>query len=103
MKQVIEINEVVETIELAEGTCEVCASASAHFDEATPRLVVDLDCFLRTTDLRSPERQFGAGWLPKKESLKESAGLDEAVDLTKDIFRRWVRKVRQSIPPRDQR
>jgi len=99
MKQIIQINEVVGTIELTEGRCEVCASVDAHFDEVGARLILDLDCQLRTTDLLSAERQFRTDWLPKKQTLKESAVLDDAVDLAKDVFHGWVRKVRNSIPP----
>lgn len=98
MKHVIDTNEVLGTVELATGTCEVCASADANYDESAGRLVVALNSFLRTTDLRAKEKRLSADWLPKPETVTESAGPDETVEVARDIFHRWVRKVRQAAP-----
>jgi len=81
---------VLGKVEMPEGACEVCASAKANYDEEHSRLVVDLASFLRTADLPNKERQLSAPWLPHQET----------VDLARDIFHSWVRKVRQAMLPR---
>lgn len=98
MKRVIDTSEVLGTVETPQGMCEVCAAADAHYDEDVARLVVKLDAYLRTTDLRAKEQRFPAGWLPKPETVRESVGPDETVEMARDIFHRWVRKVREAIP-----
>ncbi len=98
MKRVIDTSEVLGTVELPAGTCEICAAADASYDEDAARLVVDLGAFLRTTDLRKKERRFSANWLPGKETITESVGPDETVEMAKDIFHRWIRKVRSVVP-----
>lgn len=99
MKRVIDTSEVLGTVETAEGPCEVYVSADAGFDEARGRLVVKLEAFLRPTDLLAKERHFRADWLPKNETVMESVGPEETVELARDIFHRWVRKVREAAPP----
>ncbi len=58
MKRVIDTSEVLGTVETPEGTCEVGASADANYDETAAHLVVRLDAFLRTTDLRAKQKRF---------------------------------------------
>ena len=98
MKRVIDTNEVLGTVETPEGQCEVCAGADAGFDEATGRLVVKLEAFLRPAGFLAKERHFRADWLPKSETVTESVGPDETVELARDIFSRWVRRVREAAP-----
>ena len=76
----------------------MCASADANYDEEATRLVVKMDAFLRTTDLLTKERRFPAEWLPKPETVRETVGPDETVEMADDTFQRWVRKVRQAVP-----
>jgi hypothetical protein len=98
MKRVIDTSEVLGTIDLSSGSCELCAAADANYDEETHQLVIRLNSFLRTTDLRSKEKQMSANWLPHSETVVESVGSDEALELARDIFHRWVRKVRATAP-----
>ncbi len=98
MKRVIDTSEVVGTVELPAGVCEICASAEANYDQDAARMVVDLDAFLRTTDLRKKERRFPADWLPGKETISESVGPEETLEMARDIFHRWVGKVRGAAP-----
>jgi len=97
MKRVIDTSEVLGTVETPQGTCEVCAAADAQYDEDAARLVVKLDAYLRTTDLRTKEQQFAAGWLPKPETVREGVGPDETVEMARDIFHHWVRRVREAV------
>jgi hypothetical protein len=93
----MDTSEVLGTADRREGPCEVCASADARYDDEHGHLVVNLDSFLRTTDLRAKERRLTADWLPAKQSVTESVGPDEASEMARDIFHRWVHKVRQAM------
>jgi len=99
MKRVLDTTEVLGWVETPHGNCEVCASAEANYDESAGRLVVELRSFFRTTNLRVKERQFSADWAPQRETVTESVGPNETVEVARDIFHRWVRKVRQAAPP----
>jgi hypothetical protein len=98
MKRIIDTSEVLGTVEVPQGACELYASADASFDEAAGRLVVKLEAFLRPTDLLAKERHFRADWLPENETVTESVGLDECREMAREIFHRWVRKVREAAP-----
>ena len=77
----------------------MCASAEAGFDEAAGRLVVTLGAFLRPTDLLVKERHFRADWLPANETVSEPVAREECHEMAREIFHRWVRKVREAAPP----
>jgi hypothetical protein len=98
MKRVIDTSEVLGRVEESEATCDLCASADACFDEDAGRLVVRLKSFLRTTDLLTKERQFRASWLPEDKMVSETVSLDDCDGVARDIFHRWVRKVREAAP-----
>lgn len=98
MKRVIDTIEALGAVETPGGPCEVYVSADAAFDEALGRLVVKLEAFLQPADLLAKERHLRAEWLPKNETVVETVGSEETVDLARDIFRRWVRKVREAAP-----
>ena len=98
MKRIIDTSEVLGTVETPEGTREVCISAEANYDEGKGRLTVELKSFLRNTDLVAKEKHFRADWLPKPQTVRESAGPDETVELAREIFHRWERKVREAAP-----
>jgi hypothetical protein len=98
MKRVIDTSEVLGVVETAEGPREVCAAAEATYEEDTGRLLVNLMAYLRSTDLLSKEKRWTAGWLPKPEIVRESVGPDETVEMARDIFHRWVRRLREAVP-----
>lgn len=98
MKRIISTSEIIGSFTRDEREFEICATAEAEFDESKSQLLLSLDSFIRPVDIRSKEQHLSADWLPKKQSLKESVSQDEAVDLAKEIFHRWVGKVRQSVP-----
>ena len=99
MKRVIDTSEVLGKVETPGGNCEVYVSAEAGFDEAAGRLVVKLEAFLRPAGLLVKERHFRADWLPTNETVTESVAREECHDVARDIFHRWVRKVREAAPP----
>ena len=98
MKRIIDTSEVLGTVEVPEGTCEVCAAAEAGFDEAAGRLVVTLEAYLRPAGLLVKERHFRADWLPRGETITEPVGREESGEMARDVFHRWVRKVREAAP-----
>ena len=98
MKRLISSSEIIGLFTRDDHEFEVCATGEANFDEGKSELIIELDNFIRPVDLRAKEAHLSADWLPRKLALKESVSQDEAVDLAKDIFQRWVGKVRQSIP-----
>jgi hypothetical protein len=98
MKRIIETSEAIGTVETEQGTHELCAAAEAGYDEETGRLVVKLEAFLRPAGLLAKERHIGADWLPENETLTETVSLDECRELAREIFHRWVRKVREAAP-----
>lgn len=98
MKRIISAAEIVGSFMQDGRRMEVCAIAEANFDESQSQLQIELNSFVRPVDLRAREQHLEAGWLPNKQNLKESVSQDEAIDLAKEIFHRWVAKVRRAIP-----
>jgi len=98
MKRVIDTSEVLGTVETPEGVSELCASAVAGFDEADGRLTMTLEAFLRPVDLRAKERHLRADWLPDSQIVTESMDPEETGEVAREIFHRWVRKVREAAP-----
>ena len=98
MKRVIDTSETLGEVDTPAGRRELCVEADASYDEATGCLVVKLVAFLRNTDLVTKEKHSTADWVPHPETIRESVGPDETVDLARDIFHRWVRKVREAAP-----
>jgi len=98
MKPIIDTFVALGEMDTTEGRRELCVAADANFDEAAGRLVVRLEAFLRNTDLVTKEKHSTASWLPQPETVSESVGPEETVELARDIFHRWVRKVRETAP-----
>lgn len=98
MKRISDTSEMLGVVETPEGLRELCASAEANYDEEMERLMVKLEAFLRNVDLVTKERRFTANWLPKAETLCESVGPEDASEVAREIFHRWVRKIRAAAP-----
>lgn len=98
MKNVVDTSEVLGTVETPGGRCELCASAVATFDEAAGRMTVRLEAVLRPAGLLAKERHFCADWLPEDETVTESVAREDCHELGREIFHRWVKKVRESAP-----
>lgn len=98
MKRIIDVSEVIGTVETPVGEYEVCASADANYDPDARQLVVRLESFLRSTDIRVTEKHVPAEWLPKAETITESVGSEEALALARTLFQRWVQKIRRASP-----
>ena len=94
--QVISISEIVQVIEHLNR--EVCATAEANYDEGSGCLVIELDSFVRPIDLLHAEQRLRPAWLPTSETIRERMDISEAGSAAKEIFRRWVSRVRSSRP-----
>lgn len=99
MKRVIDITEALGVVATQHGPREVCATGDARYEESKHQLVMDLTSFLRPTDLVAPEYHTTARWMPTPESLRESVDPVDATALAREIFFRWVRRVRAAAPP----
>jgi hypothetical protein len=98
MKRVLNISEALGQIETSDGPREVCVTAEASYDENNGRLIITLNSCLRTTGIRSKGEQSSAAWLPKPETVRESASPDETSELAREVFQRWVQRVRRAAP-----
>jgi hypothetical protein len=98
MKRIISSSEIIRLFTREDHEFEVCATGAANFDERKSQLIVELDSFIRPAEVRAKETHLPADWLPRKQTLREFVAHDAAVDLAKDIFHRWVGKLRQSVP-----
>src|SRR5262245_9211859 len=98
MKRIIDTSEVLGAVELAEGLCEVCASAEASFDESASWLQVKLGAFLRPSELLAKERRIQATLLPRDEVVTECVAREECHEVAREIFHHWTRKVRDAAP-----
>jgi hypothetical protein len=96
VKNIISLSEIVGEIERPEGPCELCASADGAYDEASARLNVKLDCFLRPSGT-AEGTTIPVDWLPHPETVTESVSRPEASAMSKDIFSAWVRRVRKAV------
>lgn len=98
MKKIISRSEVVGLIHAAEKELEVCATVDASYDDASSQMIAELDSFLRPVDIRGKESHLAADWLPRKEIVRESTGPGDASSFARDIFQRWVKRIREAVP-----
>jgi len=98
MKRIYSSSQIIGSFTRAEKEFETCATAEAQFDEEHSLVLIELDSFIRPVDLVSKEEHLQVGWLPKKESIKETISLEEAPDLAREIFHRWVHRIQRAMP-----
>lgn len=98
MRNVISISEVAASHQGTKGLCEVMASAEATYNEAQSVLLVQLEAYLRPVGCEFGSRRLMEGWLPPKDMVVEAVSFEDAIPATREIFQRWVEKVRRCIP-----
>ena len=94
MKSDLFLSEVVTTRETACGAIEVCALADGKFDGASSMLELRTDAYLQDTS----GAQFRPDWLPHGETVREHVPHEELRELGREVFGRWVRRVRDAVP-----
>jgi hypothetical protein len=97
MKRIFSSSQIIGPFTRDKQALQACATAEAQYDEERSQLVIELDSFVRSANLRAKEEHLHTNWLPKKQSLTESVSADEAPDLARDIYHRWIGRVRQSV------
>jgi hypothetical protein len=97
MKRIFSTSLIVGPCRSESQDLEACATGEALYDEEQSQLILELDSFLRPADFRFKEEHLPADFLPVRQTFKESVSQDEAPELARDIFQRWVRTVRQSV------
>jgi hypothetical protein len=95
MRHIISINEILDTPRVDDEVCELLASAEAFYDDAQSQVAVELEAGLRPRDSRTVLNQTVAEWPARKETVKESVPRMEARLAAREIFNRWVRKLRE--------
>jgi hypothetical protein len=83
----------VATRETDGGTQDVCAVANGQFDRATSMLEIKLDAYLHNF----AGARFRPHWLPKSDTVREHVPHDEMHEVGRDIFHRWVGKVKGAV------
>jgi hypothetical protein len=91
-------SEIVELIIRGGKDYEVWAAAEGEYDEAGGELRLHLDAFQKLADIRAREELQRPAWLPKPQTVREKVPREEATELAREIFQRWVGRVRQAIP-----
>lgn len=97
MRGVVSLSEIVTTLEGSTGPEEVVATAEGSYDDSHRQVEVRLEAFLRPVDLVHAEKHLSADWLPAAQTAREGVDREEASSLARDLFHRWVRKVREAV------
>ena len=97
MSHILNTTEIVGTIQLPQGKFELCALGDATYKQSSTSLVVGLEANLRPC-LGSETVPVKPEWMPAPQTVTEHVAIEEAAELARDIFRRWVRKVREAAP-----
>lgn len=90
---------ILESREAGRGVYEICATATALYDEEERELVLDLDSFVRRVIHAGKDEMLHPSWLPKKDSIRTHLDLDEVPEAAREVTQGWWGKVRKNIPP----
>lgn len=98
MEHIIFISEVLNDGQGGDAAAEVVATADAIYDSGAQKVAVELGVFARRVAVSGDGENLSMPWLPHAERVVEHLARDEAADFAKDVFRSWVKKVRDLIP-----
>src|SRR5688572_23716694 len=98
MTHVASVQEVVEQCENDHGPCELIATAEAFYSHYHAVLLVRVEAFIQPAGCGPKALRLTEDWLPPKETFVEAVTLEQAPQTTKEIFERWIDKVRRSVP-----
>ena len=90
-------SEILETLHVGDQEQEVVAVVEAFHNPDKERVHVRLDVFLREVNQRGPDRELRPEWLPRPQEADEGVSADDATSLARDLFHRWVGKVREAL------
>src|SRR3954470_17552334 len=95
---VLDTVRIVETREVRHESYEICATAHASHDDATGKMRVALDAFVRHFEMRGRDEILRPPWLPRNDVVETRVSLEEAPDAAKEIFGSWAQKIRKTVP-----
>ena len=98
MEHFISISEIIGNVRDGAREGQVCATADTEYDNATSSVRVTLDSFVRPLP-PSGNGTHAEPWLPAPENVSEHLPRGEVSEFTRDVFKKWVRQVREAIPP----
>jgi hypothetical protein len=98
MNSILNTSEIVGTVGFPEGEFEVCASADANYQHSSNTLTTQLTCDLRPCVANQKLPETYVDWMPKSQTVTEHVSIDEAGEVARDVFARWVRKIREVAP-----
>ena len=98
MKKLGSLHRVLQSDSGSHDGWELCATADVRYDPASSTVLVELDSLVQRGDLRDGVDGFRQPWLPAKEVVTRRVPLRDARVVAKEVFRRWMRKVRSTIP-----
>ena len=90
-------SEIIETSKSDSGDIEWVATIDAQHDPGSGRLHARLDAFERRVRMDGPDVIERPEWLPKAQEINEGVDPSEASDLARELFHRWVGKVRAAM------
>ncbi len=73
---------------------ELCATSEARYDATQEKVAVDLDAFVRPVELCGKEWHVRPEWLLRPHTVTEGVPEEEAAELSREIFQRWVVRLR---------
>lgn len=94
----LDTTKVIGTLDREGGSFEVCAEATANHARGDNLLTVNLRSYLRSTQHVHLGETVAPDWLPAPQVVTEHVAIDEAHEMTNEIFASWCRKVAESIP-----
>ena len=93
----LDVTQVVGTVEVEGVTHEVCAEAVANHDRRSNQLTVNLRAFLRTEQHDHLGEIVSADWLPASQTVTEHVEAGEAHEMANDVFASWRNKVSGAV------
>lgn len=98
MSSILNTTEIIGTVEFPQGEFEVCAAADATYNQRAKTLAIRLSATLKHCACAENAAPVTADWLPKGETVTEHVAIEEASEVARDVFKRWVRKLREAAP-----
>jgi len=98
MRRVVSSSEIVGNCECQGLSMDVSAHSDAYYEEATSTLQVKLMAEVEPADNEFHSSWPHPDWLPAKQTVQEHLPYEDALQVAKEIFRNWARKVREAMP-----
>lgn len=98
MRKLGSLHRVLQSDSGSHNGWELCATADVHYDTASSTVMVELDSLVQRGDLPDGVDGFRQPWLPAREVVTRRVPLRDARVVAREVFRRWMRKVRCTVP-----